>query len=62
MMVTDTMTFLVNIQRVGNRQEDLRSCLVHSVDRFDSERWFSCNQMYFNVFRVVFSKKCAAFM
>jgi len=25
---------------------------VHPVDRFDSEGWFSCNQVIFNVLRV----------
>jgi len=36
---------------VGNRQQDPRSCLVH--DCFDSERWFSCNQViFFPVFLV----------
>jgi len=35
--VTDTVTDLVNIDR--NREQDAmlpRSCLVHSIDRFDS--------------------------
>ena len=40
--MTDTVVAdLVNIQHVGNRQQDPRSCLVHPVDRFDSEGWFS---------------------
>jgi len=35
-----------------------RSCLVHPVDRFDSEGWFSSDQVIFlkNYFRV-FSEK-----
>jgi len=44
---TDTVTDLVNIEHVGNRQQDSRSCLVHPVDSFDSERWFSCNSVIF---------------
>ena len=42
--VTDNVTDLVNTKHMGNRQQDSRPCLVHSVDRFDSEGWFSCNQ------------------
>ena len=41
---TDTVTDLVNIE--CNRQPDAmlsKSCLVHPVDRFDIEGWFSCN-------------------
>jgi len=38
-----------------------RSCLVHTVDRFHSKRWFSCDQVIFFVFRVFFGKKHAAF-
>jgi len=38
---------LVNIKHVGNRQQDPRSYLVHPVDRFDSQGWFSCNQVIF---------------
>jgi len=53
---TDTVTDLVNIEHVGNRQQDPRSCLVHPVDCFDSEVWFSCNQMIFNVFLVFLVK------
>jgi len=41
------VTDLVNIEHVGNRQQDPRSCLVHPVDRFDSEVWLSCNQVIF---------------
>jgi len=41
---------------MGNREQDPRSCLVHPVDRFDSEGWFSCNQVIFNVFRVFLVK------
>ena len=44
---TDTATDLVNIEHLGNRQQDPRSCLVHPFDRFDSEGWFSCNQAIF---------------
>ena len=35
-IATDNMTDLVNIEDVGNRQQDYRSCLVHPVDHFDS--------------------------
>jgi len=28
------------------------SCLVHTVDRFDSDGWFSCDQVVFRVFLV----------
>jgi len=39
-----------------------RSCLVHPVDRFDSEGWFSSDQMIFlTVFRVFLVKKHVAF-
>jgi len=31
--------------------------MVHPVDRFDSEGWFSCNQVIFNVFLVFLVKK-----
>jgi len=41
------VTDLVNIEHVDNRQQDTRSCLVHPIDRFDSEGWFSCNQVIF---------------
>ena len=51
------MTDLVNIEHVGNRQQDPRSCLVHPVDRFDSEEWFSCNQVIFLMCIVLFSVK-----
>jgi len=44
---TDTVTDSVNTEHVGNRQQSSRSCLVHPVDRFDSEGWFSCNQVIF---------------
>jgi len=53
---SDTVTDLVNIEHVGNRQQDSMSCLVHPVDRFDSEGWFGCNQVIFNVFRVFLVK------
>jgi len=53
--VTDTVTDLVNIEHVGNRQQDPRSYLVHPVSRFDSEGWFSCNQVMC-VFRVFLVK------
>ena len=55
-----TVTDLVNIEHVDNRQQDPRSCLVHLVDRFDSERWFRCNQVIFNVFRVFLVKKACS--
>jgi len=45
------MTDLVNIEHVGNRQRGSRSCLVHPVDRFDSEGWFSCNQVKHAAFK-----------
>jgi len=38
---------MVNIEHVGNRQHDPMSCLVHPVDRFDSEGWLSCNKVIF---------------
>jgi len=39
-----------------------RCCLVHLVDRFDSEGWFSSDQVIFlTVFRVFLVKKHAAF-
>jgi len=39
-----------------------KSCLVHPVDRFDSEGWFSSDQVIFlTVFRVFLLKKHAAF-
>jgi len=46
------VTDLVNTKHVGNRQQDAmlssyRSCLVHPVDRFDSEGWFSSDQVIF---------------
>jgi len=41
------LTDLVNIEHVGNRQQDARSCLVHPLDHVDSEVWFSCNQVIF---------------
>jgi len=43
----NTVTDLVNIEHVGNRQQDSRSCLVHPVDHFVSEGGFSCNQVIF---------------
>jgi len=39
-----------------------RSCLVHPVDRFDTEGWFSSDQVIFlTMFCVFFVKKHAAF-
>ena len=39
-----------------------RSCLVHPIDRFDSEGWFSYDQVIFlTLFRVFLVKKHAAF-
>jgi len=49
---TDTMTDLFNIDHVGNRQQDPRSCLVHPVDLFDSEGDSAVTRWYFNVFLV----------
>jgi len=52
------MTDLANTEYVDNRQQEAicslpRSCLVHPVDRFDSEGWFSSDQVIFlTVFRV----------
>jgi len=45
---TDTVTDLVNTEHVGNRQQDammpsIRSCLMHPVNRFDTEGCVSCN-------------------
>jgi len=44
------VTDLANTEHVGNRQQDAmfpsyRSCLVHAVDRFDSQGWFSSEQL-----------------
>jgi len=47
------MTDLVNIEHVGNRQQDPRSCLVHPVDCFDSS---AVTRRYINVFRVFLVK------
>jgi len=41
------MSDVVNKEHVGYRQQGPRSCLVHPVDRFDSEGWFSCNQVIY---------------
>jgi len=47
------VTDLVNIEHVSNRQQDAmlpslpRSCVVYPVDRFDSEGWFSSDQVIF---------------
>ena len=38
-----------------------RSCLVRPVNRFDSEGWFSSDQVTFPVFRVFLVKKYTAF-
>jgi len=39
-----------------------RSCLVHPVNRFDSEGWFSSNQViFFKLFFVFFGEKHATF-
>jgi len=42
-----------------NRQHDPRSCLVHPVDRFDSEEWFSCNQVIFILIAYFLGNTCA---
>ena len=49
---TETVTDLVNIKRDGKIYSMMlcslpRSCLVHKFDRFDSEGWFSCDQVIF---------------
>jgi len=48
---TDTLTDLVNISMLVTDSRMLcsfpRSCLLHPVYRFDSEEWFSCNQVTF---------------
>jgi len=48
---TVTVTDLVNIERVGNRQQDAIlplwidfNCLMHIVDHFGNEGWFNCDQ------------------
>jgi len=50
-IATDTVTDFANTEHVGNRQQDAmlppRSCLVHPVDRFDSEGWLSSDQVIF---------------
>jgi len=56
------MTDLVTTEHVGNTQQDAmllpRSCLVHPVNRFDSEGWFSSDQVIFlTVFCVFFGEK-----
>jgi len=33
-----------------------RCCLVQTFDRFDSDKWFSCDQVIFLVFRVFLLK------
>jgi len=55
-IATDNMTDLVNIEDVGNRQQDYRSCLVHPVDHFDSAGGSAVIRWYFNVFRVFLVK------
>jgi len=49
--MTDTVTDLVDIKRNGNILQDARlpsrSYLVHTVDRFDSGGWFTCDQVIF---------------
>jgi len=50
-----TVNNLVNVERVGEKIYMLlyfqfpscRSCLVHTVDHFDSEGWFNCHQVIF---------------
>jgi len=44
---TQRLTDLTNTEHVDNRQQVPRSCLVHPVDRFDSEGWFSSDQVIF---------------
>jgi len=62
------VTDFVNTEHVGNRQQDAMrpsmSCLVHPVDRLDSEGLFSSDQVIFfflTVFRVFGKKEHAAF-
>jgi len=38
----------------------LRSCLVHPVDRFDSEGWFSSDQVIFLTVFCVFGEKACS--
>jgi len=46
--VTNTSTDLLKVECQGSILP--RSCLVHTVNRFDSERWLSCNQVQFSGF------------
>jgi len=57
------VTNLVNVQREGPRVKYCRmlycipwSCLVHTIDHFDSEGWFGCEQVILNVFGVFAGK------
>jgi len=58
---TDTMTDLVNNNCEGSILLDVLrflpgSCLVHTVDRFHSKGWFSCEHDISNVFSVFLVK------
>jgi len=60
---TDTVTHLMlNVEREVNILQDAMllpgSCPVHTVDYFDSERWFSCDHVIF-LLCVVFGDKTA---
>jgi len=55
---------LGNIKQEGNILQDgtHRSCLVYTVDRFNSKGWFICDKMVFlNVFRAFLVKQQAEF-
>jgi len=55
--VADTVTDLVHTEHVGNSRMRCflpSSCVVHPVDRFDSERWFSSDQVIFLTMFCVF--------
>jgi len=60
---------MVNVEREGNILEDAillpftRSCPVHTVDHFDSKRWFSCHLVIFSMcFVRSLAKQQAAFV
>jgi len=64
--VTDTVTDFALIQSMWVIDSRMlcslpRSCLVHPVDRFDSEGWFSSDQVIFQtLFRVFFCEKACS--
>jgi len=57
------VTDLSNIEHVSNRQHDAmipsRSCLVHPVDRFDTEGWFSSDHVIFLTVSFFGEKACS---